>query len=494
MRGASSLVEGGHAGRIRAWGWIMTWVWVSLGVVCFGAERGNRYAILIGVEKYEQRELELMFCLNDVERLGKVLAEAGYELWRFTDQEGPEGQPSRENLMRRLPELIGRAGPHATLVVYFTGHGFIREGGKLYLAPRDCRVGDLNNTGIPAEWLREQLAGCESRRKFLILDVCHAGAQEEGSRAEGVSSKELARVFERTAGLYTLASCQEEEKSLIWDTKRQSLFSYWLVEGLRGHADREGKGEVIADDLYQYVNRHVPRVAKRVFGQAQNPDRVVGPGSQAEVGLVELKPRRWKPLLAEIAEQIATMVQLEGIKVVGVPEFVVDAKKAELELGGDFGVLGRWSATTLSGFLAECSGGKFRVVSQDVVQEALQKKGVSARQLRSQTIRGLQGESAHESIAIGGLVVGILRNRVGQRISIQCELWDVGSQTLYGTAGGEAELSPDEWAMLGPSVAVHSNDYRPEPFRPVSARLINQLDQRRQKPHPMQDSEFPYRV
>ena len=40
----------------------------------------------------------------------------------------------------------------------------------------------------------------------------------------------------------TLASSTGDEKSQIWDDKEQSLYSYWLNQGLKGHADDKKKG------------------------------------------------------------------------------------------------------------------------------------------------------------------------------------------------------------------------------------------------------------
>jgi hypothetical protein len=450
----------------------------------------KQYAILIGIEEYHQPQLRLVFCLNDVEQMAAVLSGAGYQVWQFTERQEADRQPSRENLMAKLPALLRRLQPEDALLVYFTGHGFLGPDGKLYLAPVDCDASDPASTGLGVEWLRQELANCPSRFKLLVLDACHAGSDKGIEVPLGISATDLARPFERTPGLYVLASCQGEEKSLIWEAKRQSLFSYWLVQGLRGHADRDGDTKLTADELHQFVSFHVPRVAERVFRRPQHPDRVIGPGVSGDVAVLTVKPRSLRGLLADMAEQLATILQLEGVQVVGVPEFAVDAKKPELELGRDFGLLGRWCATELSGLLATHSGGQFRVVTSEALQEALQSRNVGVRALRTRSVRGL---SVQEN-RVGALVLGVLRSRVGSRVTIQCELFDPESLSIMGTASGEAELSEHEWAMLGRSTAVASSDYRPDPRRPVGAGLIERLDQRAEQGHPMQDAAFPYRV
>src|SRR5690606_13160212 len=68
------------------------------------------------------------------------------------------------------------------------------------------------------------------------------------------------------------------------------------------------------------------------------------------------------------------------------------------------------------------------------------------------------------------------------------------------SVGGTAALSESEWAMLGRSVTVKPEDFRPEtppvngPFRPISATLISKFDERAQGAHPLLDPNCPYRV
>lgn len=471
-----------------ALGVLTSWSWAQDAAFSVSSGESRRYAMLLGIEKYDCPELEGVYSINDVEELSQALADGGYQVWRFTEKQEAEHQPTRPKLMARIPELLAKAGPHDTFVLYLSVHGFVGPGGKLYLAPKDCSLNDLDGTGLSAEWLRDQLARCQARFKLLVLDARHAGLDRGPVPARSVAAKDLAALFENTPGLYTLASCSAKEKSWIWTPKRHSLFTYWLIQGLRGYADRDGNGEVTAGELFQFVDFHVPRVAGRVLHREQHPERVIGPRASGEAMVLRVKPRSLRGLLVDMAEQLATMAQMEGLQVLGVPEFTVDAKELELELGRDFGLLGRYCATELTGLLAVHSAGQFQVVAQDALQKNLRERKISVGAVRTRAVRGL----AVEGKPVSALALGILRSRVGHRVSLQCQLLDAESLALYGTAGGEAELNEHQWAMTERSVAVEPADYRPEPTRPTVESLITHLDHK--KGHPMQDPSFPYRI
>ncbi len=460
-------------------------------------EGPSRWAILIGVEKYRLAN-PLQYTLNDVERLAETLRDRGDFRVRKILETAPktELQPLRESLLAEIPKWLTRPGPEDLVLVYFTGHGFRDTDGKLYLAPLDCDPNNPAATGIAVDWLREQIAQCKSRFKLLVIDACHAGAEKGGDGAANVVAKDLAAPFENLSGVFTLASCTGEEKSLIWDEKQQSLFSYWLNQGLKGHADRDGDGAVTVDELYGYIFQNVPYVAEKRFQRPQTPARIVGPKTPGVEVVIRPKPSTLKGTLDDMAEKLATTLQLRGLSSVGIPEFAVDAKQAELELGVDFGLLGRYCATELEGRLVDKSADKFEVIQHDVLQESLRSKGLALKDLRTVATKGLTVEKK----GLSAIALGILRSRAGREITLQCELRGTDRQDALTTAGGTALLNESEWAMLGRSAALNSDDRVPEapmpgrPVRPISAILIERLDQRSQGPHPLLDLAFPYRV
>ena len=464
-----------------------------------GAEAAARqWAVLIGVEKY-QRASPLRFTANDVVQIAHTLqARGGFDpeclLEIIDDAPDPASRPEKAKLLACLPNWLNRAGPNDALIVYFSGHGFRDQQGKVYLAPSDVDPADPAATGIPIEWLREQIAGCRARFKLLILDACHAGSEKGEEHGQGVAAEVLGQAFHNLEGVVTLASSTADEKSQIWEEKEQSLFSYWLKQGLKGHADLDGDGNVDIDELYKYLSRSVRQTAEAWFPLKQNPVRIVRPGTLDVPVVVHLRPQRLREMLADMGELLADSIREKKFARVGVLEFTNDTKLGEL-LGADYGLLGKFCSDELERQLADFANGKFSLVEKNRLRAALERQGFAIEDLGSASkLQQLASDAGNMPV----LALGALRSRAGRIVHVQCKLVQTTSDELAGVVGGTAALNESEWAMLGRSVAVRPEDRRPEleiaGQQSPEDHLLARLDERAEGAHPLVDPQFPFRV
>ena len=155
---------------------------------------------------------------------------------------------------------------------------------RCFLAPVDCDPSNPVETAIAVEWFRDQLAACRASFKLLVIDSCHAGSEKGADEEALVSAKDLGEPFRALGDVITLASSTADEKSQIWAEKQQSLYSYWLNQGMKGHADADGDNQVDVDELNKYVYRNVVRTAKRHFSRSQTPVRIVRTGTPGRPG------------------------------------------------------------------------------------------------------------------------------------------------------------------------------------------------------------------
>lgn len=465
-----------------------------------GGQAGRAWALLIGVEKYH-RAPPLVHTINDVRQLATTLrTRNGYEedcvLEMTEDASNPRFQPLRSSIEAELPGWLKQPGPEDTVLVYFSGHGFRDAAGKMYLAPIDCNPDDLASTGISVAWFREQLAACKAGFKLLVLDSCHAGSEKGDGDARDVVAKDLGEPFKDLEGVVTLASSTAKEKSQIWEEKKQSLFSYWLNQGLRGHADENSDGEVDIDELYKYVFRNVTRTAKLRQPLPQTPVRIVRSGTPDVPSVARLRPLSLRQVLADAAEQLADAIEERKLDKVGVLEFINDTKMGEL-LGADFGLLGRYCAEELERRLADYGEGKFDVVDRRRLQAVLREQGFKLEDLGAAS---RLKQLADQAQGMPLVAMGTLRNRAGRLVNIQCKLLRTDSDKLAGSAAGAATLNESEWAMLGRSAALSPGDMQPEPTRSGQVAMspqqqaIKRLDQKAEGPHPFASPDFPFPV
>ena len=232
------------------------------------AEFGKSLAVLIGVQNYSSLP-KLKYAKADVELLARTLREVCKfdKVITLTDDAPDEiYRPTKGNIIARLDQwlLVANNGGYRRVLLYFSGHGFrdAREQTRLYFAPSDCYLKDLELTGVPQSYVQQMLDGCTRVPvKLLVLDCCHAGEARSGG--VGASGSEMA-VFKNAKGLNTLASCGDDQVSLESDDQRQGLFTYWLCEGLKGAANENGDTAVDSGELYKYVYNNVLESAARM--------------------------------------------------------------------------------------------------------------------------------------------------------------------------------------------------------------------------------------
>jgi hypothetical protein len=464
-------------------------------------EDAHLHAILIGCERY-QNFPELRFCGNDCTQLAKTLNErGGYSVYNVTlvvdNAQFPQEGPVRDTVMRSLEQKFSELKADDQVLVFFSGHGYRDPDGSLYLCTLDFDAERPAETGVPVSWLRDQLAACPAKLKLLVLDACHAGS-EKGASEKSVPSKDLGEPFRDIAGVVTLASSAAEEKSQLWEEKEQSLFTYWLNQGLKGHADENGDSEVDIDELNKYVHRNVTHVAKEKFNRVQTPVRILRstPGSPVVLRLSALS---LKQMLSDIADQLSWAIEDQKLEKVAVFDFTTETSLGEV-LGANFGMLGKRCASDLEQLLIQRGRGAFSVIDQRRLQAVLKERKFQVADLGSD--KAMQDLSK----TLGDLpatALGMLRNRNGREITLQCRVVNTQDGSIIASAGGVAMLTPSQWAELGHSAnIIHeqqeelapSPDNQQQEERTQAEQIVYDLDKKSKQAHPLADPNTPFRV
>ena len=110
-----------------------------------------------------------------------------------------------------------------------------------------------------------------AERVIFITDSCYSGATagrtfSTASRRAVVSDNFLNRLA-KGKGRVVLTASRAGEVSEERDNLQHGVFTYYLLQGLKGAADYDADGIVTVDEVYSYVSTHVPQVT----GQNQHP-------------------------------------------------------------------------------------------------------------------------------------------------------------------------------------------------------------------------------
>lgn len=222
----------------------------------------NARALVIGVSRY--RHIRPLPPVADAEDLAGVLRDpgaCGYDPAHVALLQ--ESDATRDQILDELDRLGRDAGPGATALVYFSGHGGGVPGGDSYLMPIDGEWGSpdrLEATAISSRLLGARLAALRAARLTVILDCCHAAGLAQPRDVTGGWVPELAdSALGRLAtgrGRVVMAAARSDGASYVLAGARHGLFTEHLIAGLRGAA-AGGDGAVRVLDLYHHVQRNV---------------------------------------------------------------------------------------------------------------------------------------------------------------------------------------------------------------------------------------------
>ena len=270
------------------------------------ATQRNLWAVIIGVGRYESAAIpKLTYAVSDAEAIYQTLiGTAGFKkehVLLLTDRS--ERKPTLRTIRWALGTFLSRsARKDDTVLIFFAGHGAPEvdprgvepDGLAKYLVPIDADPDDLYSSALPLDELQTIFGRIEAERVIAFLDACYSGAAggrtfaSKKTRSVGVDDLFLDRLT-RSKGRAIMSAARPSEVSLELPELRHGLFTYYLLQGLKGAGDLNGDGIVSLHELYEYVEHQVVGKSRAVGGN-QHP--VMNGQLEGTLPLTKVSPRR----------------------------------------------------------------------------------------------------------------------------------------------------------------------------------------------------------
>lgn len=243
---------------------------------------GRTVVVTIGINDYLNRTTvpPLKFAAGDAKGVanafrGLVTGTAGTSAGSVGPRvrEMLDAQASRSALFDYLfYQLPAEVKPEDTVVIFFSGHGApdtvtdAKGNVETFLLPIDADPTKLFSTAIRMSDVGTMLRRLRSERIVFLADTCYSGAATEGGRTVPIAGGGVAL---RAVGVRTLPKRPEGKGCAVItastgtqvaqerDEYKHGIFSYYVLQGLSGAADRDGDKSVTVDELYDYVKEQV---------------------------------------------------------------------------------------------------------------------------------------------------------------------------------------------------------------------------------------------
>lgn len=289
---------------------------------------GRKFAVIIGVSEYKNNDAgltDLAFADKDAEALFQLLTQGGFNSndILFLTNERATLSAVRDSLAR----FLTRAASTDMILFFLAGHGTPDPYDKrnLYYLVHDSKVANLKNTALPMLELKQMIdQKLQAKRAIFLLDTCHSAgvsgtkiiskpSSESGGQRQLVLDEPpantsggkkptpasdprqfvqdgnnvndfLAKQLFNQEGRAVLTSSDVNEtsaESTRWGGGH-GVFTWALLEGLRGLADANTDKTVTAGELFDYVSNRV----RKETNNKQNPRALSGLNAGLEITIV----------------------------------------------------------------------------------------------------------------------------------------------------------------------------------------------------------------
>lgn len=230
-------------------------------------QRTDIWAIIIGVGDYQNDQIDdLKFAAAD--------AQSFYDFIR-----SPEGgnlqadhvklllnrDATREEILRDMEWITSKAFENDVVYIYIALHGMVDEG-ELYFLAHDSDPRNLLATGVKKTELENLLQRRMKSNKIVwFADACHSGSLGEDTQVSMRASRasatnrlltEISKARNGLAMLMSATAAEYSQEGTKWGGGH-GVFTYFLLQGLRGQADHNKDNFVSVPELYDYVSRQV---------------------------------------------------------------------------------------------------------------------------------------------------------------------------------------------------------------------------------------------
>ncbi len=242
----------------------MTKLLLTILATVLSLQAGDSFALLAGISKYQKlpHDLWLQYPDSDARSLAQFLASprgggipADHTLLLTNEQ------ATTAALRDAFQTFLKKPGKDDTVYIFIAGHGTVDARGA-YILTYDSDPENLSATALPMSEIHSLVEQELTRagRVIFMADVCRA-ASIAGQKTTAIGAV-VEKLGETPGEMLGLMAARPTELSLEGPEfgGGHGAFTYSVLRGLDGAADRDHDGFVTAGELIDFVTTDVPRL------------------------------------------------------------------------------------------------------------------------------------------------------------------------------------------------------------------------------------------
>ena len=236
--------------------------------------RNSSVALIIGVEKYENTPVA-KYASSDAkyftEYSKNVFGVNTRNIKLLTDEQANLSN-TNSAIFKWLPSKIKK--DETDLIIFYSGHGLASSDGKSkYILPSNVDPDLLSRTAVSRNEFFDQIISLKPKSVTIFFDTCYSGVSRDEEMLLA-SAKPLMIVAEDENKLpdnFTIFTASKPDQiSSGLEEAKHGIFSYFLMKGLEGKADKNKDLKITNGELLAYMNKNVSEKALDL-GRQQNP-------------------------------------------------------------------------------------------------------------------------------------------------------------------------------------------------------------------------------
>ena len=154
--------------------------------------------------------------------------------------------------------LKDRVQAEDTVLVYYAGHDLSQKG-KSYWIPYQAEVENLSGTALQTDEIAETLKGLNARRMVILLEASAQAAPEAETGFPTLFPSGQSAGKENV----TMSASNSLETLLKLKELQHGVFTFVLLQGLKGDADSNQNGVIEVDEVWNYLKYQVMEISQK---------------------------------------------------------------------------------------------------------------------------------------------------------------------------------------------------------------------------------------